>query len=98
MDNPGAFFSSDAGKILAMREQRVHQSVLLMPRARMHDEPGRLVEHEQIVIFEKDFELHLLRPRFDFLDLRLAQFHEIPVRTRSRGRGGFPLSLRTRRG
>ena len=77
MDNPRALFPADAGKVSAMREERVDQRVLLVPRARMHHDPGGLVQHEQIVIFENNVERYLLRLRFDFLNFRLAQFDDI---------------------
>src|SRR5438874_13714614 len=70
MDDAAKFLSADAGKIRAMRQQRVHQSMLLMPRAGVHDDSGGLVEHEEIVVLENNVELHLLRLRFDFLEFR----------------------------
>ena len=70
MDDSGTLFSPDAGKIRAMRQQRVHQSMRLMPGARVHDNAGRLVEHEEIVVLENDVELYLLRLHVDFLDFR----------------------------
>ena len=69
--------SADAGKILAMGQQRVHQRVLLMSGARVHDDSRRLVQHEQVVVFENYFQRDLLRLRFDLFDFRFAQFHDI---------------------
>src|SRR5437773_12281534 len=60
-----------------MRQQRIHQGMLLMSRARVHDDSGRLVEHEEIVVLENDVELYLLRLRVDFLDFRFPQFHGV---------------------
>ena len=77
MDDPGTFLPPDAGKILAMREESVDERVLRMPRARMHDDSGRLVQDEQIVVLENDVEADLFRLRFDLLDLRFAHFHDV---------------------
>ena len=65
------------GEIRAMGEQGVDQRVLLMARAGMHDQAGRLVQHEQVVVFEQNLERHLLRLGFDFFDGRLGQFHDV---------------------
>jgi len=77
MDDAGTFLSPDAGKILAVREKCVHQGMLLMPRARVHDDSRRLVQDEEVVVLEKNFERYLFRLRFDFFDRRLAQFHDV---------------------
>ena len=77
MDDSRTFLSSDAGKILAVGQQRVHQSVLLMPGARVHDNSGRLVEHEEVVVLENDIEFYLLRLRFDLLYLWFPQLNNV---------------------
>ena len=60
-----------------MGEQGVDQRVLLMARAGMHDQPGRLVQDEQVVVLKQNLERHLLRLGFDFFEGRLRQFHGI---------------------
>jgi len=40
----------------APRDQRIHQRVVPMPRGGMYYQPGRLVEHRQVVVFEDDGE------------------------------------------
>ena len=77
MNNPRAFLSPNAGKIAAVGEQRVHERMLLMTRARMHDNSGRLVQDEEVVVFENDIERDLLRLGFDFLDLGFPHFHVV---------------------
>jgi hypothetical protein len=91
MDDSGAFLSTDAGKILAMREERIHQGMRLMPRARVHDDAGRLVEHEEIVVLEKDVELYLFRLRFNFLELRFPQFNLVAGADQIARPGWFPI-------
>ena len=73
MNNSGPFFPADPGKVLAMGQQGIDQSVLLMPGAGMDDQPGRFVHDEEIVVFEQDFERDRFRLRFDFLELGLGQ-------------------------
>jgi hypothetical protein len=77
MNNSWAFLSPDAGKIVAVRQERINQRVLLMTGARMHHDAGRLVQDEEIVVFENHFERYLLWLRIDLLDLRLSQLHKI---------------------
>ena len=55
-----------------MSQQRVHQSMLLMSGARVHDDSRRLVQHEQVVVFENYFQRDLLRLRFDLFDFRFV--------------------------
>jgi len=76
--DPGPFFSADAGKIFAMGEERVDQSMLLMARAGMHHQTGWLVQDKEIVVFEKNLERHRLGLGFDLRDFRFAQFDDLP--------------------
>ncbi len=48
-----------------MREERVDQGVLRIARAGMHHHSGRLVDHEQIIVFEQDRERDRFRLRLD---------------------------------
>ena len=91
MNNSRAFLSPDAGKILAVRQECVHQGMRLMPRARMHDDAGRLVEHEEIVVLENDVELYLFRLRFDLLEFRFPQFHHVAGAHQIARPGRFPI-------
>lgn len=77
MNDSGPFLSSDAGKIVAVREECVYQGMGLMSRARVHDDAGRLVEDEEIVVLEKDVEVYLFRLRFDLLEFWFPQLHDV---------------------
>ena len=46
-----------------MMEQRVHQRAVGIASGGMHDEPGRLVEHNQMFVFEHDLQRDVLRDR-----------------------------------
>jgi hypothetical protein len=91
VNNPRAFFPPDAGKIAAIGEQRVHQRVLLMPGARVHDDSGRLVQDEEIVVLENHIERDLFRERVDLLDFRFAQFHGVAGADEVAGPRDFPV-------
>jgi len=77
MHDAGPFLSADPGKILAMREERVHKGSLLMAGAGMNDEPGRLVEHEEIVVLEQNVERYRLGLGVALFNLRLAHFDNV---------------------
>ena len=54
--------AADAGELLAaMRQQRVDQRAVLVAGGGMHDETGRLVEHDQVGVLVKDGEGDRLR-------------------------------------
>ena len=91
MDDSRTFLSSDAGKILAMRQKRVDQRMLLMPGAGMHDNSCRLVQDEEIVVLENNVERDLLRLRFDLLDFRFAHFHLVAGSDEIPRPGRFPV-------
>jgi hypothetical protein len=56
MNNARALLSTHAGKIRAMMEEGVDQSMLAMARARVNHQPGRFVDYDQIVVFKKNIE------------------------------------------
>ena len=82
MHDSGTFFSPNAGKIFAVSEERVHQRVLLMAGAGMNNESGGLVQDEEIVVFEKNVEVHRLRLRVDLRNFGFPHFND---RTRADG-------------
>jgi len=56
-----------------MMKQGVDQSMRLVSGARMHDQPRRFVEHEQVVVFEENLERNLLSLRVNFTKRRNGQ-------------------------
>jgi hypothetical protein len=77
MHDPRPFLSSDARQIFAVRQQCVDQGMLLMAGTGMHHDPGGLVQHQQIVVLEKDLEGDLFRLGFDLFDLRFCEFDRV---------------------
>ena len=65
--------AADAGKVRAMMKQRVHQSMRLVASAGMNHQPGRLIEHEQVVVFVENPERNFLGLIGDRVDIRLNQ-------------------------
>ena len=58
--DPGPVLVVTAGRV--EREQPVHErAALAMSGAWMHDDAGRLVDHEQVLVLEGDAQIHLLR-------------------------------------
>lgn len=76
MDDPRPFLAADHRKIFAVGQERVHQRVLLMPSAGMNHEARRLVQDDEIVVFEKNIERHRLRLRVDLGHFRFAHFDD----------------------
>ena len=93
MHDPGPFFSADPGKVLAMGQEGVDQGMLLMSGAGMHDQTGRFVQDQQIVVLEQDFEGDRFRLRFDLLELGLGQFHGVAGTDRIAGPGNFAVEF-----
>ena len=74
MNNSRTLLAADPGKVGAMRKQRVDQGVFAISRPGMNDEPGRLIEDEEIVVFEKYLERDCFRLlRLDLHDRWLDQ-------------------------
>src|SRR5689334_7980482 len=73
MNDTGPFFSADLRKSRAMMQQRVHQRVLAVPGSRMDYQPGWLIDHNQVFIFENDLERNRFGLGFDLFHRRLDQ-------------------------
>ena len=64
MDDARAAHPADAGKAgAAMRQERVDERAVRMPRCRMHDDPGGLDQHDQVLVLEDHLERHRLGAR-----------------------------------
>ena len=62
VDDAGALDAADAGELaLAMMQQGIDQRAVGISRCRMDDHAGALVEDDQIVILEEDFQREVLR-------------------------------------
>ena len=64
MNDAGALHAADAGQAFAaMADQRIDQRPRRVSRRRMHDEPGRLVDDEEMGVLEDHVERDVLAGR-----------------------------------
>jgi hypothetical protein len=77
MHDSRPFFPANSGKFREMMEQRIHQCVLAVTRARMNDQPGRFVDYDQVFIFIKNVERDRFRLIVDLLRWRFVYFNAI---------------------
>ena len=64
----------------AAREQRMHERAARMARRRMDDEPGRLVNDQQMLVFVGDPQVALLGLERDGLPLRRVDLDRLAAR------------------
>ena len=60
MDHAGTFLAADALEVGIISQHGIDQCSRGMPRGRVDDHSGRLIDHEQIVIFKDNIERDLL--------------------------------------
>ena len=72
-----------------MAEQCVDQSVLPMTSARMNNEPSRLIDDNDVLVFEKNIERNRFRLIVDLFERWLAEVNFIAIADEiARPRGG----------
>jgi hypothetical protein len=69
--------AANPGEILAVREQRVDESVRLMTSARVNDQTRWFIDYDQIVVLVQHIQRDLFRPSFDRFHGRLGDAHNI---------------------
>lgn len=93
VDDAGALLPADARQLLPrMGEEGVHQRPVLVARRRMHDQPGRLVQHNEMRVLVQDGQgdrLSLRRGRFRRRDVQAVA----SARTHRLGRVGDRLAV-----
>src|SRR5262245_46242598 len=73
MDDTWSGDAADTAKLApAMMQESVDQCMVIVPSGWMHHQPCRLVEHDQVVVFEEDLKRYSLRFRFCAPRLRPA--------------------------
>jgi hypothetical protein len=77
MNDARALFPADSRQRRAVVEKRVDQSVLTMTGAWMNDKPSRLVDHDEIIVFEENLKGDLLWQCFDLFRRRLGELNLI---------------------
>ena len=79
VDDTRARLASNAAEIRHVMEQRVDECSRWMTRARVHDEPGRFVDHGQVSILVQDFEWQRLTGHLRWRRVRNINGDALPV-------------------
>src|SRR5919198_1756660 len=77
MNDSRALFPTDSRQHGAVVEERVYQSVFAMPGTRVNDKPRRLIDDDEIVVFEENLKRDRLRQGLDLFQGRLGQLNLI---------------------
>src|ERR1700757_3467285 len=77
MNDAGAFFPADSRQRRAVVEERVDQRVFAMTGARRNDKPRRLVDHDEIIVFEENLKGDLLWQGLDLFQRRFGELNLI---------------------
>ena len=77
MNDPGTLFPSDPRQTGAVIEQRIDQSVFAMTCAGMNNEPRRLVDHDEIIVFEENRKRDRLWQGLDLFKRRFGELNLI---------------------
>src|SRR5207237_10555406 len=70
-----ALFSADSRQRRTVVEERIDESVFAMTSTRMNDKPRRLIDDDEIVVFEEDLERDHLWQHLDLFQRRLGQLN-----------------------
>ena len=69
-----------AGTGVKQVQQAIYQSAVLVARRRMHRQPRRLVEHDQMVVLKQHIQIHRLRLEVrQWFRRRHPQLHLVPL-------------------
>jgi hypothetical protein len=77
MDDAWSLFPADSRQGRAVIQERVNQSVFAMTSARVDDKSRRLINDDQVVIFEENLKRDRLWQRFDLFQWRLGELNLI---------------------
>jgi hypothetical protein len=77
MNDAGTLFPGDSRQRRAVVEQCVYQSVFVMTSARMNDKSRRLIDDDEIVVFEEYLKGDRLWQRLDLFQWRLGELNLI---------------------
>ena len=94
VDDAWPCFASDSGQGGAMVKQSVNERVFGVAGSRMNNKAGRLVQDDEVIVFEQDVERDVFRPESNRPRGRLIQFDQIAcLHNPWRGLVIAPLSL-----
>ena len=93
-DNPPATAPLVTARIDAgVEQQRVDERAVRVARRGMHDEPGWLIDHEEIVVFVKNRERDVLRQRLGWRRRRGPNDHALSRANSGLASGDEPIDV-----
>ena len=91
MNDAGARVTGDAAELAgAVVEQRVNESMLVIPGARVNDKIRWLIDDEEVAVFKENIERNFLGDQFEFFGFRPMNMDDVPCFWRV---GGFDLAV-----
>src|SRR5205807_1605999 len=75
MNDAGTLFAADSRQRRTVVEERIDESVFAMTSTRMNDKPRRLIDDDEIVVFEEYLERDHLWQHLDLFQRRLGQLN-----------------------
>jgi len=91
VDDPGTLDAADTGEVLTVVEQCVDQGSGGVSCRGMNDQPGRLVEDEQVGILVEDLKWYLLRDEFGWAGFRNLDLEDVSSRNPLGRTNRFPV-------
>ena len=79
MNDAGTLLSADSRQSRAVVQKRVHQSMFAMTSARVNDKSRRLINDEQVVIFEENLKRDLLWQGLDLFQRWLGEVDLVAI-------------------
>src|SRR5213079_1037068 len=79
MNDAGTLFPADSRQRRTVVEERIDQSVFAMTSTRMNDKPRRLVDDDEVVVFEEYLKRDRLWQRLDLFQWRLGELNLIAI-------------------
>ena len=91
MNDPGTLFPADSRQRLAVVEQCVDQSMFAMTGTGMNDKPRRLIDDDEVVVFEEYLKRDRLWQRLDLFQRWLGELNLITASNNLAWPAGFVI-------
>ena|SRR5437899_2226759 len=79
MNDAGTLFPADSRQVRAVIQERVHQRVVAMTSPRVNDKSRRLINDDQVVIFEENLKRDLLWQDLDLFQRWLGELDLVAI-------------------
>src|SRR4029453_11111762 len=91
MNDAGTLFPTNSRQRRTVVEERVDQSVFAMTSTRMNDKPRRLIDDDEVVVFEEYLKRDRLWQRLDLFQGRLGELNLITASNNLAWPAGFVI-------